>query len=103
MEHLFDEDGKLEARRERLLSRSALQEMLRQSRVEFLIADVGFPLKRIDVWKCHDFWKSEVQAHLVEDPENGFHLEDFPGEYAYIASEWCGEIQTPTVLLEKYH
>src|SRR5688572_25683309 len=103
IERLFDEEGEIGARRERMLSRPALEEMLRQYRVEFFVADVGLPLKRIDVNKCYEFWKSEVKAHLVDDPENGFHLEDYPDEYAYIASEWSGEIQTPIVLLEKQH
>lgn len=40
---------------------------------------------------------------MVEDPDSGFQLNDFPGEYAYLASEWSGGIQTPIVLLEMHH
>lgn len=77
--------------------------MLSRFPVEFYVADVGEPLLRIDVTKCYDFWKSEVVSHVVEEPDAGFRLEDFPDEYAYIASEWSGEIQTPIVLLERHH
>lgn len=100
---LWDDDGDIEAIRERWLSMASLLEMLRRYPVEFYVADIGYPLQRVDVAKCYDFWKSEVKSHLVNEPESGFQLEDFPGEYAYLASEWSGEIQTPIVLLEKHH
>jgi hypothetical protein len=80
-----------------------LIDLLRRCAVEFYVADVGHPLLRIDVTKCFDFWQNEVKAHLVDDPECGFSLENFPGEYAYLASEWSGQIQTPIILLEKHH
>ena len=77
--------------------------MLGRSPVEFYVADVGQPLMRVHVSKCYDFWKSEVVSHLVEDPDAGFRLADFPDEYAYVASAWSGEIKTPIVLLERHH
>jgi hypothetical protein len=103
VERLSDDKGEIEANRERFLSKEALREMLRRNPVEFVIADVGRPLKHVEVGKCYDFWKSEAEAHIVPDPDLGFRLEDFPGEYAYVASEWCGQIQAPIVLLEKHH
>jgi hypothetical protein len=103
LDRLWDEDGEIEATRGRSLSKSALREMLRQYPVEFCVAEIGCQLRRMDIAKCYDFWKSEADAHVVDDPEFGFRLEDFPDEYAYIASEWSGQIQAPVVLLEKYH
>ena len=103
LDRLWDENGDIEASRERWLSKSSLTELLRKHRVEFVIADIGHPLRRVDIAKCYDFWKSDVKAHLVDDPESGFYREDFPDEFAYIASEWSGEIQTTIVLLEKQH
>jgi len=100
---LWDESGEVEATRERWLSKSALIEMLRKYPVVFYVADIGQPMKQVGVQECFDFWKSEVRAHLVEDPESPFSLDDFPGGYAYLASEWSGHIQTPIVLLEKHH
>ncbi len=100
---LWDEEGDIEAIRERWLLRAALQEMLRHSPVEFFVADVGRQLRRVEIAKCYDFWKSEVLAHLVDHPESPFRIEDFPDQYAYVASEWSGKIQAPIVLLEKHH
>lgn len=100
---LWDEDGEIDAIRERWLSTPDLRAMLQQYPVEFFVADVGYPLRRVGVKKCYDFWKSEVANHLVQDPEVGFHIETFPGNYAYVASEWSGSIETPIVLLEKHH
>ncbi len=106
VERLCDEGGDIDARREQWLSKAAVREMLRRYAVEFFVADVGSPFRRVEVAKCYEFWKSEVEAHIVDDPDSGFRLEDFPGEYAsmpYTASEWSGEIRTPIVLLEKHH
>jgi hypothetical protein len=103
LDRLWDEDGAIVASRERWLSKQALREMLQQYPVEFYVADIGHRLRRVDITKCYDFWKSEAEAHVVDDPNSGFRLEDFPGEYVYVASEWSGQIQTPIVLLEKHH
>ena len=103
LDHLWGEDGEIEATRERWLSERALCEMLQKHPVEFYVADIGHPLRRVDVAKCYDFWKSEVRTHVVDAPESGFRLDAFPGEYAYVASEWSGGLQTPIVLLEKHH
>lgn len=102
-ECLTDDERIVKARRERWLSKSELRELLRCSPVEFIVADVGTPFQRIDIGKCYEFWKSEAEPHLVDEPDSEFYLEDFPGEYAYLASVWCGENQTPIVLLEKHH
>ena len=103
LERLSDDHGDIEAHRERFLSKEALRDLLRRYPVEFVIADVGRPLNHIAMGKCYQFWKSEAEAHIVADPESEFRLEDFPGEYAYVASKWSGQIQTPIVLLEKHH
>jgi hypothetical protein len=100
---LWDEAGEVAATRERWLSKSALRELLRKYPVVFYVAEIGRPLRQVRVEDCYDFWKSEVQAHVVEVPDSGFQLVDFPGGYAYVASEWSGEIQTPIVLLEMHH
>jgi hypothetical protein len=103
LSRLWDAEGDIEAIRERWLTRDSLQQILRKYPVEFIIADVGQPLRQVTVARCYEFWKSEVERHLAPDPETGFRLEDFPGLYAYCASEWSGEIMTPIVLLEKHH
>jgi len=100
---LWNEHGDIDARRKRWLTKSALREMLRKHRIEFYVAEMGRPLRRVDVAKCYDFWKSEAEVHVVEDPDVEFRPEDFPGEYAYVASDWSAKMRTPIVLLEKHH
>src|SRR5262249_48646725 len=82
----------IQAHGERFLSKEAVRDILGRSPVEFVVADVGRPLKHVEDGKCYDFWKSEAEAHIVTDPDSGFRLEDFPGGYAYVASEWSGQI-----------
>ena len=54
---------------------------------------------------CYQFWKLEVKVRLVEPDKDGgvFRLEDFPGEYCFIASEWRDGAEASVILLEKYH
>ena len=98
---LWNADGRVEAARERFLDLDQLKGMLSQFPVEFVVANPGHPLKWIPVAECFDFWKSEVKPHLASTDK--FLLENFPEEYAYVASEWSGELQIPVVLLEMHH
>jgi len=66
------------------------------------VASCGDKLKWVDLNECYDFWKSEAQNHVADDL-NHINYESFPGQYAYIASEWTGEIESPIILLEKVH
>ena len=70
--------------------------MLKIHPVEFIVADMGAPLKRISVEKCYEFWESEVKRHLLSPRQ-------LPKDYGYLASEWSGNIEVPIVLLEKIH
>src|SRR5688572_6405080 len=83
--NLWTDQEDLIVERERYLTKSAVIEILQKYPVEFVVADVGLRLKWIPVGKCYDFWKSEAQSHLVNDPNERFYIEDFPGPYAYVA------------------
>ena len=76
--------------------------MLRTGQVQFVVANVGDKLRWIDASECYNFWKEELETHFAENITR-FYPDEFPGEYAYLASEWRGEIQMPIILLEKYH
>lgn len=103
LEELWNEHGDVDARRKRWLTKSALREILRKQRVEFYVAIIGRPLRHVSLARCYDFWKSEAETHVVEDPDLEFQIADYPGEYAYVASEWTGAKRTRIVLLEKHH
>ena len=104
LDRIWDEAGEVVAsKRVRYLSSADIRRLLKASPIHFVVADVGSSLQRISVDQRFEFWKQEVQTNLVNDHESGFHLEEFPNEYAYIASEWRDESSKPIVLLERYH
>jgi hypothetical protein len=101
--NLWNEYENHTAKRNRYLTANDILEIFKKYKsVKFVIADVG---KKLD-WKrddnIFDFWKTNVKPHLSEDICN-FHFDDFNDNYKYIASEWIGEVDTPIILLEKYH
>ena len=104
LHELWDERGVIvSADRVRQLSSSEIAELLRAGRVRFVVADIGSRLQWVAPEKCYSFWKFEAKAHIAEpDPQS--YLENFPGEYCYIASEWkVADGGEPIVLLAKSH
>jgi hypothetical protein len=80
----------------------ALRELLCLQVLQFVIADIGKELEWIHLDKCYDFWKSEIRNHLTIN-DNKIHLDDFPNQYAYIASKWTPKSGESLILLEKIH
>lgn len=99
---LWNEDGIVPAAREKYLGKNGVVEILDKSPVEFVVVSLGNPPRWIPYEKCYEFWRKEGSINCVDDPDR-FYLEDYPNEYAYVASEWSGEIQTPIILLEEHH
>jgi hypothetical protein len=102
LEFIWTDEERVEASRKRYLTPTDLTEMLKTHPVEFIVADLGAPLKRIPVAKCYEFWESEVKTHLLS-PHGKVDRSKLPDEYGYIASEWSGPMEVPIVLLEKIH
>jgi hypothetical protein len=102
---LWNEFGSLSIRRGRDVGRSEIVERLHSGPVQFVVADIGQPLNWVLKQDCHHFWKNELKPRLVE-PElarSGYRLEDFPGEYCYVASEWGDDGPSPVIVLECSH
>ena len=99
---LWNDSGVIAAKKVRDLGSSEIVSMLRAGRVRFVVADIRHHLQWIPLEDCYEFWKSEVKMHLTQ-PDANTYLEDFPGEYCYLASEWKAEVGEPIVLLEKSH
>ena len=76
---------------------------LLQSGSNFVVAEAGQPLRWISESDRFDFWKAEVKCRLVAADADGFHLDDYPGSYCYVASMWKGASSTPIIVLEKHH
>ena len=102
LEFIWTDEGQVEASRKRYLTPTDLTEMLKVHPVEYIVADIGAPLKRIPVDKCYEFWKSEVKGHLL-NPHGKVDGSKLPDEYGYFASEWSGNSEVAIVLLEKIH
>ena len=88
--------------RKRYIKENDIKELLRKARAQFIVANIGDNLKWIPEDDCFSFWKNEVKIHLV-DPNKNHVLEDFPGEYFYLASEWKAKSSNSVILLEMYH
>ena len=85
------------------LDSKGIRELLRQGEVQFVVANCGFPPQWIPSDQCFDFWKSEIQEHLVDVKRGGFNAEEFPDSYAYVASFWSSPDGRQVVLLEMQH
>lgn len=79
----------------------AVRDLLRTGSVRFVVADVGKPLRWVPEAECFYEWKKEIQSHVAE-PEQPANLDQFPGEYAYFASQW-DDGASPIILLSKVH
>ena len=99
---LWNNEEIIESKRVRYLTKDELTEILKNYPVEFVIANVGEKLNWIPVDKCFEYWKSKIKDHVVKNLDR-IELEDYPNEFAYIASEWTGQIQSPIILLEARH
>lgn len=100
--NLWTDNEIIFVQRKRYLTVDDIQKTLKKYPVEFVVAIIGEKLKWINYNKSFDFWKAEIKPHLVDDIKN-INLESYHDNYVYVASEWTGEIETPIILLEKYH
>ena len=64
LEFIWTDEEQVEASRERYLTPTDLTEMLKLHPVEFIVADLGAPLKRVPVDKCYEFWESDATSSM---------------------------------------
>lgn len=103
LEALWTREGPLTAQKRRALSVGEIVGLLRASPVRFVVADLGQRLRWVAEADGFTFWKSEAKRRIVDPVSDGFHLDDFPDHYAYVASEWTADLGPPIILLEKHH
>lgn len=84
------------------LNKNDIKRILQAGTVYFVIANIASPLKMITVGQCFSFWKHEVESHLADDFTH-INLDNYFGNYAYIASKWASEDNETFILLEKIH
>ncbi len=85
------------------IDKQAIAELLRLGPVRFVIADVGKPPIWIASEECFEFWRREVKAHLMDPESDGFYLDAYPDQYAYLARRWQVSHNLPVIVLEKHH
>src|SRR5437764_74771 len=86
----------------RSLRTEEVANLLRVGPVNFVVAEIGIPLRWIDSTDCYVFWKTELKTHLAAPDQRGT-LDEFPCGYFYFAAEWLTEEKLPTVVLERHH
>jgi hypothetical protein len=84
------------------LTADDIAELLRNSgKVHFWVTDVFHcVIECIPLDRCFAFWKEEVKQRVVE--ERSFAREQWPGGYAYLASEWRSPFPEPIVELMRW-
>jgi hypothetical protein len=102
LEIIWTDETELRAGRTSYLTTNDIKNVLRESAVQFVVADIGNKLKWIDKKECFHFWKTEVEGHLANDINN-IELDKFFDNYAYVASRWEGEGELPIIVLETFH
>lgn len=105
LRELWNAEGVVPAERGRVLGAAQIRDLLRLGAVTFVMATCDGPLKWIPHEKCFDLWKREIRPRLVEPQaaEAGFRLDDFPGYYCYLATEWINPGAPPVILFETHH
>ncbi len=99
---IWTETGEIFTMRKGYLDAVEIKAILREHKLEMVVADIGQKLKWINPEVQFTFWKSELKPHLCSDAGK-IDIQNFPGEYAYLASEWVGRTGLLLILIEKYH
>jgi hypothetical protein len=99
---LWNDPGELAAVRDRYLTTASIKDLLKTGPIQFVVADVGTPLRWIEKEACYDFWKRQVEPY-VSDPDDVISLDRLPGGFAYLASLWTQSDRPSLILLEAIH
>ena len=79
------------------LKTEEIRDLLKAGPVQFVVANLGEPLRWIPETECFAFWKSDVRHH-VADTESVC-LDDLDGGFVYWASLWEPVSGRPPVVL----
>ena len=102
LRELWRQDGFKSTTRIRSLTEDDIRSFLRLGPVQFVIVDVGASPRWVQPGECFQFWKDEAQPHLASTATTI--LDEFPGGYCYLASQWDrGDSAETIVVLEKQH
>lgn len=99
---LWRDDGFSTTLRGKSLTEDDITGLLRVGPVVFVVVDVGFAPRWIQLRDCYQFWKSEGKPHMAA--ESRAVRAEFTDGYCYFASQWdSGKPIAPIIVLEKHH
>ena len=98
---LWNDSGAIVSQRIRNIDENFIQDLMRNTAVQFIVADCGAKLKWIPIEDRYKFWK-RVRPQIAK-PSEPIHRDRFLNEIAYLASEWRGSADECLVLLEAHH
>jgi hypothetical protein len=76
--------------------------ILRKTR--FVVADVGRPLEWLDPIGIVAFLRDHIPGRIVDPSAPGFRLNDFPGQFCFVVSEWAEQdSDSPIYVFERHH
>ena len=99
---IWNSTEELDATRISYLTKEEIIEILREKPVKLVIASIGEKPEWIDSPDLFNFWKEFLSPQLVSN-QHSFSLDDFPGNYAFVASLWECQKHPVIILFEKYH
>lgn len=102
LRELWDDSGPLVARSSGYASLGQVRDIVSSSPVTFVLADAGMALVWIPARETFRFWKTQARFRIAT-PGEPIRLEDFPGQYAYLASIWELSDGKVVVALERQH
>jgi hypothetical protein len=102
LSELWRDQQVLPARRKGHLTRDDVRDLHRIGPIQFVIANIGDPLRWVPLEDCYKFFKSEISEHLVDNPDAIF-LDEFKNNFAYCAIRWDCPDYPAIVVLEKFH
>ena len=102
LDELWTENGPLHNKRQRYISSTEVEILLKQSPdITLVEARVAEPLQ----WHPrgdYSFWRNKARHHAA-DPDKSHSLDDFPDSMFYFISEWLDEASQDRILLFELH
>ncbi len=98
---LWDENGPVEAARERDLGFEEVRSLLRGGPLRFVIADPGLPLRWLAPDECFVFWAGTLRDHLCS--RERIDRDAYADGYCFLAAEWRLSSDECVIVLERVH
>ncbi len=99
LHELWDSSGPVDGQLAECLDECDIKGLL-EGGATFVVADVGHPFQWISPQKRLWFFEHEVKPRLWRE---GLMLEDYPGQYSYVARKWLSPSRGVIIVLDVHH